>query len=615
MWRAARIIVALAVILLFLRGFVNLRNEEPAAWEHAIERLQFVPAFLGALSGKEWAALILAGLVVATLVLGRAYCSFLCPLGILQDGVIRLRSLVDRLRGQPRRKAAVRYAPPVPCVRYVVLALTVLSLFGGAALLLAWLDPYTMAARLAAGIANPLAAEASNLLENTPAETTYASPEWARYGTLLFVAGGFALLPLALAWWKGRLYCNTVCPVGALLGLLSRRPLLRVGMDADSCALCGKCLQSGKANCIDLKNRTVDTSRCVNCYNCISACDRHSMRPRWHNPFRRTKSAPATGSPRPRRGETSETPAPPAAGQHADGPNTSRAAQVPDAARRAFLGAAACSIPAFFASCRPGPAADLSGNPAEPGNNRADAATPPGSRNIDLFLSRCTGCGLCIAACPTHVLQPSLAQYGFRGVMKPYLDFTRGFCNFDCNICTTVCPEGALLPLPLPEKKQTQIALASFHRDRCIVQQNRTECGACTEHCPTKALFTREETFPIFHHDLCTACGECEGICPEGAVSLVLGPDNREYAVTDDKKCTACGKCAENCPSHAIGIERLFIPVLAPELCIGCGACSYACPVRPARAMQLTPRARHLTAAVRREAPAENPVDPGDFPF
>lgn len=488
-----------------------------------------------------------------------------------------------------------------------MLSLVVLSLFGGATLLLAWLDPYTIAARFAAGFVNPLAAEANNLLEHTVAATSYASPEWSRYGIALLVAGGFVLLPLAMAWWKGRLYCNTLCPVGALLGLLSRRPLLRLGMDADTCALCGRCLKACKANCIDLKNRRIDTSRCVNCYNCVAACDRHSMRPRLGNPFRRP--AQKTPAPSPRRAAGARSSRPEAV--EAESPRE----KAPNAARRAFLGAAACSIPAFLASCRPGPAGELSGNPAEQGNNRADATTPPGSRDIDRFLSRCTGCGLCIAACPTHVLQPSLMQYGLRGVMKPYLDFTKGFCNFDCNICATVCPEGALLPLPLPEKKQTQLALASFHRDLCIVQQNRTECGACTEHCPTKALFTREETFPIFRHDLCTACGECEGICPEGAVSLVLGPDNREYAVTDDKKCNACGKCAENCPSHAIDVERLYIPTLAPELCIGCGACSYACPVRPRRAMQLTPRARHLTAVVRREAPAENPVAPGDFPF
>ncbi len=601
-----RRIVACAVLILFFWSFTNLRNEEPAAWSTFVERLQFAPAFLGAWSGKAWAVVILGGLVLATLVFGRVYCSFLCPLGIMQDAAIRLRAFFDRLIGRKRKGAAVRYAPPVPVVRYAVLALVALSMFGGAALLLAWLDPYTIAARFAASIVNPLTAEANNLFENTEigraAGVAYTTPEWARYGASLALAAVFVLIPLLMAWWKGRLYCNTVCPVGAFLGLLSRRPLLRLGIDKNACVLCGRCLKACKANCIDLKNRRVDTSRCVNCYDCVSSCANGGLRPRWSNPFCRQSGAGKTPSRNAR--------------QQAEPDRPQTALQAPaDAARRAFLGAALCTLPAALASCGPRNGGSLSNDPAVPGNNVGDAVTPPGSRKTSLFLDRCTGCGLCMTACPTRVLQPAMLQYGFRGVMKPRLDFTRGFCNFDCNVCSTVCPEGALLPLPLPEKKKTQIALASFHRDRCIVQQNRTECGACTEHCPTKALFTKEETFPIFRHDRCTACGECEGVCPEGAVSLIVGPDNREYAVVDNKKCKACGKCAANCPSHAIDVERLFIPVLAPELCIGCGACSYACPVRPERAMRLTPRAQHLEAVQRVEAPAENPVSEEDFPF
>lgn len=114
MWKTLRRIVALAVLLLFFWGFANLRNAEPSAWENAVERLQFVPAFLGALSGKEWAAVILAGLVATTLIFGRAYCSFLCPLGIMQDAVIRLRALADRARGRQRKEAPRATRRPLP---------------------------------------------------------------------------------------------------------------------------------------------------------------------------------------------------------------------------------------------------------------------------------------------------------------------------------------------------------------------------------------------------------------------------------------------------------------------------------------------------------------------
>ena len=574
-------VAALAVLLLFAIGFVNLSNSEPAAWEHWVERLQFVPAALGTLSGVAWAWCVLAGLIAVTLIFGRVYCSFLCPLGIMQDVVIRLRRWVDALRGKKRKGTEVRYARPLPWLRYTILALTLLSASGGLTLLLTWLDPYTIAARVMASVLNPLIAGVSE----------EALAEWTRYGVLTGVALACFAVPMVMAWWKGRIYCNTVCPVGALLSLISRRPLLRIDMQANACVLCGKCLKACKANCIDLKTQHVDTSRCVNCYDCVSACP-NGLRPRLTNPFRdpclrKQKNAAEADATQPR-----------------------------SSARRAFLGMLACAAPtAALASCKAGDGEDVTTDPAKLGDNEANATTPPGSKSVPRFLDHCTGCGLCITACPTHVLQPALTQHGLSGMMKPYLNFTKGFCNFDCNICSTVCPEGAILPLPLPEKKETQIALAEFHRDLCIVQCNHTECGACTEHCPTKALYTVKGKFPACSSERCIGCGACVGTCPEKAISLVTDADGREHAHINNSQCVACGKCARVCPTQAISLQELLIPKLAPELCIGCGACSYACPVRPQRAMQLTPRAKHLRAKVYHEAPAENPVSQDDFPF
>ncbi len=285
-------------------------------------------------------------------------------------------------------------------------------------------------------------------------------------------------------------------------------------------------------------------------------------------------------------------------------------------ARRAFLGSTILGASAMLSSCNRENVSGASLDPAKKGTNAGPAATPPGSKNLDLFLDRCTGCGLCITACPTRVLQPSYTTYGLKGFMKPYMNFTKGFCNFDCNICGTVCPEGAIAKLPLPDKKKIQIALASFHRDRCVVQQNRTECGACTEHCPTKALFTVEETFPILHPDKCNGCGKCIRICPQEALSLHTDADGNKTAVLDNKKCIACGKCAQACRRRqAVSLQKLLIPQMDNELCIGCGACTYACPVRPDRAMTMTPRLVQLEAVQKIEAPAENPVSAEEFPF
>ncbi len=581
MWRFLRIVCAFLVGFLLVWGFINLCNTEPAAWEYLVERVQFIPALLGTLSGVAWAGVVLGALVVLTPIFGRVYCSFLCPLGIAQDIVIRLHRAMDHLRGKKSTGSAHRFTPPVPYVRYTVLVLVAVgSLFTGAAIL-AWVDPYSICARFLAGVLNPLAADAANMLR----DEQVTAPAWSRYGWLLLLVGGMFLLPLILAWWRGRIYCNTLCPVGALLGLLSRRPLIRIGMDPNSCVRCAACVRACKAQCIDLKNYRVDTTRCVNCYDCISACE-HGLRPHLVNPF----AAPGTefGGSLSRKNHSADSPM--------------------STSRRAFLGLLAMSVPVAAVTSRPAAATPT---PAD-GNNTAPATSPPGSVSVPRFLSHCTGCGLCITACPTRVLQPATLQHGFSGFLKPYLDFTQGFCNFDCTACSSVCPVGAILPLSRAEKKRTQIALASFHSERCIVYGHQTECGACTEHCPTKALSTIEGKVPCYTPENCITCGACVDICPQHALSLQPGG---EHVQIDRAKCIACGKCSRVCPTGAMTSKRLMVPVLDSKLCIGCGACAYACPVRPERAMQITPLSRHGSAEVLHEAPAQNPVSADEFPF
>lgn len=119
--------------------------------------------------------------------------------------------------------------------------------------------------------------------------------------------------------------------------------------------------------------------------------------------------------------------------------------------------------------------------------DRLYPVSPPGSSGIEMFTSRCTACTLCVNACPTNVLQPSTNQYGFAGIMQPRMDFHSGFCNYDCTRCTDVCPTGAIMPLMPEAKKLTQIGKAVFIKENCIVNTEKTACGACSEHCPTKA--------------------------------------------------------------------------------------------------------------------------------
>lgn len=228
---------------------------------------QFIPSVLGTLDGVAVSAVILAVLLLLTLLFGRVYCSFLCPLGILQDIVFRIRRWIA-----PKR--FLKFARPVPWVRYVVLVLLAACCVTGlAGLSLNWLDPYSIFGRIMYVLAWPAAIWSNNLLaaDSSSADLVRMNYFPVALPALLASAGMLGLV-VAMSAWKGRLYCNTVCPVGTLLGLLSRVSLFRLGFDPVSCKKCGKCVKSCKAQCLNLKEYKIDASRCVACYDCVRSC-------------------------------------------------------------------------------------------------------------------------------------------------------------------------------------------------------------------------------------------------------------------------------------------------------------------------------------------------------
>jgi ferredoxin len=148
---------------------------------------------------------------------------------------------------------------------------------------------------------------------------------------------------------------------------------------------------------------------------------------------------------------------------------------------------------------------------------RKHPVTPPGSISIAHFTGACTACYLCVTRCPGKVIEPGMAVYGKVGVLMPHLSNRQGYCNFQCTVCGEVCPTGAILPLTREEKKQAQVGRVHFIRENCIVITQKTECGACSEHCPTKAVNMVVENglrVPVVNPDICVGCGACEYACP-----------------------------------------------------------------------------------------------------
>ncbi len=485
----------------------------------SLARWQFVPSVLGSLSGAAVSAVILGVLLLLTLLFGRVYCSFICPLGILQDIVFRIRRWLA-----PKR--FLKFSRPVPWVRYGVLALLAACCVTGlAGLSLNWLDPYSIFGRIMYVLAWPAAIWSNNLLAADSSSADLVQMDYfpAAFPVLLASAGMLGLVAVMSAW-KGRLYCNTVCPVGTLLGLLSRISLFRLGFDPASCKKCGKCVKSCKAQCLNLKEYKIDSSRCVACYDCVRSCSEGGIRYRWFTRARQLIPA-----------QKKKAPAP------------SSSAAVPSIAgssRRQFLEATAAGLAtAALSGCRGDAARKL---------DPTQCVLPPGAGSLERFLDICTGCQMCVANCPTHVLQPSYLQLGLKGFMKPRMDFATKYCLYDCHRCAEVCPTGAIRRMPVTAERDTEgitkdttrIAVARFYVCRCLVAREDMDCGACTEHCPTKALYTvpyigrdgQEHRLPRLDPSLCIGCGACEHACPVTAER----PEERERR-------NSCDLCEEKC--------------------------------------------------------------------
>jgi ferredoxin len=464
-------------LALFILGFASTANVGVAVAVHGLAHFQFVPAVLIATTGMLLPLLLL---LAVTFIYGRAYCSCLCPLGILQDCVAR----VDKLL----RKKKKRYhtLPPHNAVRYSILGVTIVAWILGFNAILTLLDPYSIFGRIGANIIQPIGTACNNVLAlvcNAFGNYDFYNMDMPNVavGTLAVAIAMLALVA-ALSFRRGRLYCNLICPVGTLLGLISKIALIKVKIDEDKCNKCMLCSTKCKAGCIDSKQGRIDHSRCVVCANCLNVCKRDAISLSYV--FKKSvKNKVAPNEP------------------------------VDPSRRTALATAVSLCAAGIVANANKVVAANTNSIPTKL------PIMPPGAVNSNHFRRHCTACHLCVAKCPTKCLQPSFMEYGISGLLQPTMRYSVGsFCNYDCTVCSSVCPAGALRNLDVEEKRELQIGKAVFNRSMCVVYTSETDCGACSEHCPTQAvhMIPYKDTLriPEVNEDLCIGCGGCESICP-----------------------------------------------------------------------------------------------------
>ncbi|MBI1937937.1 MAG: 4Fe-4S binding protein [Ignavibacteriales bacterium] len=445
-----------------------------------ITYFQFVPSFLKSLTIFSLAATGFILVLVLTILFGRAYCSTICPLGFLQDVINFISKKIKR------KKKKFSFLPEHKILRWALLAIPLILFLFGVALGINLLDPYSIYGKIAANFFRPIIIGANNvfssILESLQIYSVYPYDVKIFNAVPFIVTLAFFLLVAYLSFTKGRLYCNTVCPVGTLLGFLSRFSFFKIEIDKTECSQCGICARGCKASCINNDEMSVDMSRCVACYNCIDSCPAEVITYKF---------------------------------QPAIKPNANSRI---DNSKRSFLISTGIYFASFSSLLAQAKKQITISKPSTIPILRKNAIAPPGAKSIERFVSRCTACQLCVNACPTQVLQPSFLEYGFTGMLQPRLENNAGFCNFDCVICCSVCPTGAIVPLALPEKKLTQIGKAKFVKENCIVHTQKTDCGACSEHCPTKAVrmipYEKNLFLPEVREEYCIGCGACEHACP-----------------------------------------------------------------------------------------------------
>lgn len=431
--------IVLAALMLFCITALVLDATDGAVLRHWLgwmPKVQLLPAIL-ALN-----VVVVLSVLFVTILIGRLYCSVVCPMGIFQDIFIWFHRIIFG------KKSKATYRRPQNWLRYTFLALFVVLMllgFNGIATLVA---PYSAYARMVANI------HGTGLVH------------WIAIATLCCVG--------VMSFMYGRLWCNTLCPVGTLLGLVSKYSVLGIRIDREKCVGCHKCEHRCKANCINLEDKSVDGSRCVMCFNCLGHCKQDAISISRNN--RSVQSDPT------------------------------------DPSRRKFLAVTAAVGTATVLHAQE---QKLDGGLAvieqKQVPQRQVPLKPAGAVSLKNFEHRCTACQLCVSKCPEHVLRPSTELSSF---MQPYMAFDQGYCRTACTRCSEVCPTGAIRSVDKEQKTSISVGHAVVLKENCI------GCGACVRHCPSSAIMMVDGR-PAVNEARCLGCGACEYYCPARPMTAI----------------------------------------------------------------------------------------------
>lgn len=451
-------------------------------------KIQFLPAILSLNIG----AIIFV--IALTLLFGRIYCSVICPMGVFQD-------FVSRIAGK-FKKRRFKFTSEKRKTRLIILGVFVvlMLLFSPLAILIA---PYSAYGRMVNSLLQPLYILLNNLAakiaEHYDSYAFYSVDVWVKSGVTLIVSIVTFLVVTIWSWKSGRGYCNTVCPVGTVLGLLSTKAVFKIKIDKDKCVNCSLCEKNCKAQAIDFKAHTVDYSRCVACMNCIDVCKKDAIK------FSKNSAK-----------ESKEN--------NNEKVDSTFRKTISTTALLAVTGALQAQEKQFD-----GGFAVIEDKKIP---NRECPVKPAGAKSLKNFSSHCTACQLCVSQCPNNVLRPSTKLENF---MQPEMSFERGYCRPECTRCSEVCPTGAIEKITKEEKTAIRAGHAVWIKDNCLPVSDGVKCGNCAKHCPSGAITmvklpdNPSVEVPSVDSERCLGCGACENLCPSRPFSAIYVEGNEVH--------------------------------------------------------------------------------------